>query len=329
MATRKPVDPRRSDTLPGEQDIARVYRAGGRDTPPPKLDAQILAAARAAAQPAHPYRNRWAVPLSTAAVVVLAVGVVLFMAKEGALDHRAETDMPSEYAMTPAGPPASAPPVDVREAAPPVKAKRAAPAQSAEPAANALRRSERPKPPAAPSTADVLMKSEPAPAAAVPAQAMDRMPEAERATAVREEKMRNHSTAAGAVAMKTPGAEVTAVRAGGTPGAYEFNVTIKSPDTGCRQYADWWEVVGEDGRLLYRRVLLHSHVDEQPFTRSGGPVPIQPDTVVWVRAHMNTSGYGDTALKGSVKAGFKPVVPEVGFATGLAKQPPLPEGCDF
>ena len=85
--------------------------------------------------------------------------------------------------------------------------------------------------------------------------------------------------------MSAPAADVIGVQVSGAPGAYQFNVTIKSPDTGCQQYADWWEVVSEDGRLLYRRVLLHSHVDEQPFTRSGGPVPIQADTVVWVRAH--------------------------------------------
>lgn len=124
-------------------------------------------------------------------------------------------------------------------------------------------------------------------------------------------------------------ADVIAVQASGQPGAYQFNVGIRSPDKGCAQYADWWEVVSTDGKLLYRRVLLHSHVDEQPFTRSGGPVPIQPDTVVWVRAHMNTGGYGGMAFKGSVKTGFKQAMPDAEFATGLAKQAPLPDGCDF
>jgi len=124
-------------------------------------------------------------------------------------------------------------------------------------------------------------------------------------------------------------ADVIAVQTSGQPGAYQFNVGIRSPDKGFAQYADWWEVASTDGKLLYRRVLLHSHVDEQPFTRSGSPVPIQPDTVVWVRAHMNSGGYGGAALKGSVKAGFKPAVPGAGFANDLAKQAPLPDGCDF
>ena len=124
-------------------------------------------------------------------------------------------------------------------------------------------------------------------------------------------------------------ADVTTVRASGQAGAYDFNVTLQSPDSGCQQYADWWEVVSEDGKLLYRRVLLHSHAQEQPFTRSGGPVPIQPSTRVWVRAHMNNSGYGGVALLGSVQAGFAPAVPKAGFAAGLATQAPLPAGCDF
>jgi len=129
--------------------------------------------------------------------------------------------------------------------------------------------------------------------------------------------------------MSTRGADVTGVVVSGSPGSYSFNVTVRSPDTGCKQYADWWEVLSEDGRLLYRRVLFHSHVGEQPFTRSGGPVPIQPDTLVWVRAHMNTSGYGGAALKGSVKDGFKPAALDAGFAAGVAKQTPLPDGCAF
>ena len=115
----------------------------------------------------------------------------------------------------------------------------------------------------------------------------------------------------------------------GSPGRYDFNVTVKSPDTGCQQYADWWEVLSADGKLLYRRVLFHSHVGEQPFTRSGGPVPIQPDTVVWVRAHMNTTGYGGAALKGSLKTGFSPMALDAEFAARVAKQSPLPDGCAF
>lgn len=124
-------------------------------------------------------------------------------------------------------------------------------------------------------------------------------------------------------------ADVLSVNTRGESGAYQFSVEIRSPDLGCEQYADWWEVVGEGGELLYRRILLHSHVNEQPFTRSGGPVPIQPDTIVWVRAHMNTSGYGGSALKGSVQAGFQPVELPPDFASDLAGLAPLPQGCDF
>jgi hypothetical protein len=137
---------------------------------------------------------------------------------------------------------------------------------------------------------------------------------------------------AAAVAAKETGpalADVTKVQVSGSPGGYDFSVTIRSPDKGCTQYADWWEVLGADGKLLYRRVLLHSHTNEQPFERSGGPVPIQAETTVWVRAHMNTSGYGGAALKGSVKSGFVAETLPPGFAANAATQAPLPDGCAF
>ncbi len=124
-------------------------------------------------------------------------------------------------------------------------------------------------------------------------------------------------------------ADVLSVKVSGNPGSYQFAVEISSPDTGCEQYADWWEVITSDEVLIYRRVLLHSHVTEQPFTRTGGSVEVLPDMVVYIRAHMNNSGYGGKAMVGTVSNGFKPVDLEDGFASGLERIPPLPEDCAF
>ena len=115
----------------------------------------------------------------------------------------------------------------------------------------------------------------------------------------------------------------------GNPGSYRFSVTVRSPDTGCGQYADWWEVVSPDGRLIYRRVLLHSHVGEQPFTRSGGPVNVQPGETVIVRGHMNGTGYGGFGLRGSVAGGFTTTELPGDFGSGLDQRGPLPSGCGF
>ena len=124
-------------------------------------------------------------------------------------------------------------------------------------------------------------------------------------------------------------ADVVSISLSGEPGTYNFSVTVSSPDEGCNQYADWWEVVSQDGELIYRRILLHSHVDEQPFTRSGGPVSIEADTIVLVRAHMHPGGYGGTALKGSLEQGFEQVELSADFAANLLQTPPLPQGCNF
>ncbi|MCK4724755.1 MAG: hypothetical protein KAT29_03090 [Anaerolineales bacterium] len=127
----------------------------------------------------------------------------------------------------------------------------------------------------------------------------------------------------------TSQADVQSISVNGQPGDYSFSVTVSSPDEGCSQYANWWEVLSPDGELIYRRVLLHSHVGEQPFTRSGGPVPIEPDTVVVVRAHMHLTGYGGKAMKGSVEQGFEPFELSPEAAAHLGEAPPLPEGCNF
>lgn len=124
-------------------------------------------------------------------------------------------------------------------------------------------------------------------------------------------------------------AVVMAVSFTGTPDSYTFNVQISSPETGCDQYADWWEVFDKEGQLIYRRILGHSHVDEQPFTRSGGSVKIAEDTFVYVRAHMNNMGYGSLVFSGTVKDGFKETQLPIEFAAELAEAEPLPTSCAF
>ncbi len=124
-------------------------------------------------------------------------------------------------------------------------------------------------------------------------------------------------------------AEVIQVNVSGTEDNYQFSVTIRSPDLGCEQYANWWEVVTPGGALLYRRVLGHSHVTEQPFTRSGGPVKIKSQDSVFIRAHMHPHGYGTQAMTGTVLNGWKEIQVDTSFGSDLANQEPLPGPCPF
>lgn len=92
-------------------------------------------------------------------------------------------------------------------------------------------------------------------------------------------------------------ADVIAVevrRAGGD--LYDFDVTIRSNDTGWDHYADAFEVLAPDGTVLGQRVLLHPHETEQPFARDLYGVAI-PATIgsVTVRARHKPKGYdGET-----------------------------------
>jgi len=125
-------------------------------------------------------------------------------------------------------------------------------------------------------------------------------------------------------------ADVIAVSVSGQSGDYHFSVKVKSPDTGCDKYCDWWEVLSEDGELLYRRILLHSHTDEQPFECSGGPVSADAQDTLIVRAHMNTKGYGGKAMRGTVADGFKEAKDiKADFAKDVENDKPQPSGCAF
>lgn len=137
------------------------------------------------------------------------------------------------------------------------------------------------------------------------------------------------STTATTAAATDNFAKVTAVAVTGAPNNYTFAVTVRSPDTGCEQYANWWEVLTPDGTLIYRRILAHSHVEEQPFERTGGSVEIAPDQTVIVRAHMHPQGYGTQAMQGDVKTGFQSITLDQNFAEALSSAPPQPNDCTF
>ncbi|MGD2146918.1 MAG: hypothetical protein PVH41_09515 [Anaerolineae bacterium] len=96
-------------------------------------------------------------------------------------------------------------------------------------------------------------------------------------------------------------ADVLSVRAAQEEdGSWTFHVTLEHPDTGWEDYADGWDVVTPNGAALkpdpdapFTRLLLHPHVDEQPFTRSQGAIEIpQGVTQVRVRAHDLVDGFG-------------------------------------
>ncbi len=123
-------------------------------------------------------------------------------------------------------------------------------------------------------------------------------------------------------------ADVIGVEANGA-GTDTISVTVRSPDTGCDGYADFWEVVRPDGTLVYRRVLTHSHVGEQPFTRSGGPVAAGADDELIIRAHFSTGGYGGAAMSGTVTTGFADTTLDRGFAADLETSDPQPDDCAF
>ncbi len=108
---------------------------------------------------------------------------------------------------------------------------------------------------------------------------------------------------------------------------YTFAVEVESPDIDCDQYAIWWEIISCQGDLIYRRILLHSHADEQPFIRTGGPVDIDPDAELIIRAYMHPTGYGGKAIIGTVNDGFENLFLPDTFAGELATADPQPDYC--
>ena len=125
-----------------------------------------------------------------------------------------------------------------------------------------------------------------------------------------------------------PLANISSVSASGSLNNYTFNVGILSPDRGCQQYADWWEVLTSKG-LIHRRILAHSHINEQPFIRSSGPVKINAIEQIWIRAHMSNGGYGKNMYMGSIKSGFTSIPHENIWDNNIEFNMPQVGTCEF
>jgi hypothetical protein len=70
-----------------------------------------------------------------------------------------------------------------------------------------------------------------------------------------------------------------------------FSVTLEHADEGWNHYANQWDVVTLDGKVLKSRVLHHPHENEQPFTRSLSGVWI-PDGVSQVKIRASDTKHG-------------------------------------
>ena len=93
-------------------------------------------------------------------------------------------------------------------------------------------------------------------------------------------------------------ADVLNVEARPSANGWRFDVAVRHADTGWEHYADAWRVVGPDGTVFGIRVLVHPHVNEQPFTRSLAGVAIPGEvTTVTVEAHDSVHEWGGATME--------------------------------
>ena len=81
-------------------------------------------------------------------------------------------------------------------------------------------------------------------------------------------------------------------------GSWTVSATIAHGDTGWEHYADRFDVLDEAGTLLGTRILLHPHVEEQPFTRTltGLDIPSAVSRIT-VQAHDSQHGTGGAGVE--------------------------------
>ncbi len=77
------------------------------------------------------------------------------------------------------------------------------------------------------------------------------------------------------------------------PGVYTITAEVEHADDGWDHYADAWQVLTPDGKVIATRELAHPHMNEQPFIRSLSGVEIPADIAeITVRARDLVHGFG-------------------------------------
>jgi hypothetical protein len=97
-------------------------------------------------------------------------------------------------------------------------------------------------------------------------------------------------------------ADVTNVKVRHNGGdSFQVITTVKHADTGWDHYANGWEILDENGKVIGKRVLYHPHVKEQPFTRSH-TLNIPPEVkTITIRAIDSVHGIGGKTFSVTLK----------------------------
>jgi len=74
--------------------------------------------------------------------------------------------------------------------------------------------------------------------------------------------------------------------------SFQVIATVKHSDTGWDHYANGWEIIDEQGKVIGKRVLHHPHVSEQPFTRSHTLIIPKSVKKITVKAIDSIHGHG-------------------------------------
>jgi hypothetical protein len=82
---------------------------------------------------------------------------------------------------------------------------------------------------------------------------------------------------------------------------YQFKVTVQHDDESWEHFAKAWEVLDMNGNILGARILLHPHINEQPFTRSHTIVIPENVNQVTIRTYDLIHKYGGQELTIDIK----------------------------